>query len=704
MKNNRFAVAFLILLSTLGYVSCTSPGKEEKKELGAASESPVERSPSAVKVRPKKIWTDWYKDPSSVNGLLALKDIRDKLLAGNLHDPHVDYRSYIGSHVLNCAIPDNSKYRTANGMCTDPKNKFVGAAGVAFGRNVSPEFIVQDPLKDLSNPSPYLISEEFFTRKEFKPVPFLNMLAAVWIQFMNHDWLSHGRNEDQRQHKVARADGKTESIDETAVPKSGNFHKNFGRVSINQVTHWWDASQIYGSSLEEQKKLRHGENGKLRMEVRGKHHMEDLLPLDSSDEDLTTNNKQNVGREMTGFRDNWWVGLSMLHTLFVKEHNAIADLLHARYAKYDGSKKLWLWTGEDGEKYLNDQELDEKIFQISRLINAAVMAKIHTVEWTPAILPNDTLKKGMDANWYGLLNPKSWTIPVITDFFRHLAGKKDNVFEGLDLGYVFSGIVGGKHDDVGKPFNITEEFTSVYRLHSLLPESLELKTVGNPKVKTSVAFLDSRNEKAYKIMEENKLADMFYSFGTQHPGLLELNNYPNFLKNLPVAGHKSIDLGAMDIIRDRERSVPRYNQFRKGIGLEPITKYSDFFPDNKPLNAEQKAIVEKFKKVYGVAADGSDNVEAIDLLVGTLAEDVRPSNFGFGETMFQIFILMASRRLMADRFYTSDYRKEIYTAAGISWVDKEGYLHQVIGRHMPELKPYLVGLKTAFYPWKTSTQ
>ena len=61
----------------------------------------------------------------------------------------------------------------------------------------------------------------------------------------------------------------------------------------------------------------------------------------------------------------------------VKEHNAIAAKLASSYPT------------------MTDQQLFDK----ARMINAAVMAKIHTIEWTPAILPNHNLAAGMYTNW-----------------------------------------------------------------------------------------------------------------------------------------------------------------------------------------------------------------------------------------------------------------------------------------------------------------
>src|SRR6185436_16451200 len=109
----------------------------------------------------------------------------------------------------------------------------------------------------------------------------------------------------------------------------------------------------------------------------------------------------------------------------------------------------------------------------------------------------------------------------------------------------------------------------------------------------------------------------FYSFGNQHPGQLVLNNYPRFMQEMSIPGNPLFDMGVVDILRARERGVPRYNEFRRQLGLKPIRTFDDLTDD-----AQQVA---KIKEVYG------DGVEALDLLVGTLAEGHRPTGFGFGE-------------------------------------------------------------------------
>ncbi len=85
------------------------------------------------------------------------------------------------------------------------------------------------------------------------------------------------------------------------------------------------------------------------------------------------------GVDLTGMNDNYWVGLSLLHTLFAREHNAICDRLKREYPQ---------WT-------------DHQLFQKARLVNAALMAKIHTLEWTPGILARPSLQIGMNGNWWG---------------------------------------------------------------------------------------------------------------------------------------------------------------------------------------------------------------------------------------------------------------------------------------------------------------
>jgi hypothetical protein len=181
------------------------------------------------------------------------------------------------------------------------------------------------------------------------------------------------------------------------------------------------------------------------------------------------------------------------------------------------------------------------------------------------------------------------------------------------------------------------------------------------------------------------MSDLFYSFGNQQPGALVLNNFPRFMQELSVPGNPFFDVGTVDIVRARERGVPRYNEFRRQLGLNPINSFDDL--------TDCPGLRRKLRSVY------RDQVEDLDLLIGTLAEGQRPTNFGFGETLFQIFILNASRRLQADRFYTDSYNEDVYTPEGLRWIDRTDF-KTVILRHYPELADTgLANIKNAFEPW-----
>jgi hypothetical protein len=483
---------------------------------------------------------------------------------------------------------------------------------------------------------------------------------------MIHDWVSHS---DTQPDKFIRVDlpekdpardrylqtdlaiGKTQ-VDPTLGGPTRGAEEPAATSFINEVTHWWDGSQIYGSDQDTQDSLRSNDFGKMRLNADG------TLPVD------------HTRVEEAGFLRNWWVGLSMLHTLFVREHNAICDMLHDAYPHWD----------------------DDCLFNVARLINAALMAKIHSVEWTPAILPNQTLDTGLNSNWYGLL----------TFLLRKGKARKtvaDVNIRNPELG----GIVGNPINRHGCVYGLSEEFVEVYRLHSLLPETLQLRRHGEDK--TNPVPLPATRQHGSACMTQDckdkkcpgfsaggtkkyAMSDLFYSFGNQHPGALVLNNFPRFMQELSVPGNTFLDMGTVDIVRARERGVPRYNEFRRQLGLNPIQSFDDLTDD--------PVVNKKLESVYG---SGRKGVEDLDLLIGTLAEAQRPNGFGFGETVFQIFILSASRRLQADRFYTDCYNEDVYTPEGLRWIDQTD-LKTVILRHYPELADTgLANIKNAFEPW-----
>ena len=149
------------------------------------------------------------------------------------------------------------------------------------------------------------------------------------------------------------------------------------------------------------------------------------------------------------------------------------------------------------------------------------------------------------------------------------------------------GIVGNPINRHHCAFGLSEEFVEVYRLHSLLPETLQLRRRGQKGSTEEVPLPATRQHGSVVITTKYAMSDLFYSFGNQHPGALVLNNYPRFMQELSVPGNAFLDMGTVDIVRARERGVPRYNEFRRQLGLNPIQSFDDLTDDpDVPEEAE----------------------------------------------------------------------------------------------------------------------
>jgi len=109
------------------------------------------------------------------------------------------------------------------------------------------------------------------------------------------------------------------------------------------------------------------------------------------------------------------------------------------------------------------------------------------------------------------------------------------------------------------------------------------------------------------------------------------------------------------------------------------------------LTGGNKELAAELSEVYG------GDIDKVDALVGSHSEPLIPG-FGFSETAFRIFIVMASRRLKSDRFIAGQWNETMYTKVGFNWVQNNG-MKDVLGRHFPNLKATLAKSKNVFAPW-----
>ena len=701
---------------------------------------------------------------------------------------------------------------------------------------------------DLFMPDPQVISRKLFTRDQtdtpdcnkghgagsldadcsYKKAPFFNVLAAFWIQFMTHDWFAHPLEARSDPTRVVGLGCANELVDNKVIPISAERAATLGcrpedkidamlfadttppptfkhdgverakravKTTRNHVTAWWDASQIYGSDERSRRRVKRDPSDRAKLLLVGREGKDAgrgaYLPVfgtpctSASARDCDPIQPEWVGQEATAFPDSWSLGLSFYHNIFAREHNAIIDEFR-RVAKSQPDADTGLRNPERPDEVITNKTIsDDELFEVGRLVVAAEIAKIHTIEWTTQLLYNEPLHTAMNSNWSGLFQ----NFPAAANVTRSLLDRLTRSGDPHTANQLYSafaagaGIIGrgstrrspaylpdwlsqdlwdirnvddvnGGTNHFGSPFSFPEDFPSVYRLHALAPDMLEYRdlAVDPNRIQERIPIVATFRGRATAETRERGLANYALSMGRQRLGLLLLRNHPQFLQNLDLRPKfdSVIDVLALDIFRDRERGTPRFNEFRRQIGLRQLTSFDDFLDKRlspaSPEAAEQRELVKAIREVYGQHRcdaskiitraqldpngkpindclgnpDGSmvDNIEDVDLFVGFHAEMTRPHGFAISETQFHVFILNASRRLFSDRFYTSSFRSEFYTKLGIDWIMNNGPtgkqwetresnghkeevspLKRILLRTIPELAPELAHVVNVFDPW-----
>ncbi|OYP33908.1 peroxidase family protein [Rhodopirellula sp. MGV] len=263
-----------------------------------------------------------------------------------------------------------SEYRSFDGSNNHPTNSDWGAAGQALLRLADEDYSdgVSQP-SGVDRPSPRVISNQLSAESPLEKRNDRNLspYLYLWGQFLDHDiGLTEPPIEPEHRESFSievpvedpwfnplgrsdvsipftRSDYDSSTGDPSATP----------RQQLNLITSFIDGSQIYGVS--------EADNARLRSFVAGLLLVSDgqMLPKDSD------------GEIMAGdVRAAENIGLTAMHTLFVREHNRLAKQLAIAYPE------------------MNDEEL----FQQARAIVIAELQSITYNEFLPALLGKRQMK------------------------------------------------------------------------------------------------------------------------------------------------------------------------------------------------------------------------------------------------------------------------------------------------------------------------
>lgn len=448
----------------------------------------------------------------------------------------------------------HSRYRSIDGTCNNLQNPTWGASLTGFRRILKPiyENGFSTPIgwnRELKyygfpKPSSRLVSSTLLSTEKITQDIHITHMVMQWGQFLDHD-LDHALPSVSSQSwdgidckrscdysapcypiDIPPGDRRVKNrrcIDffrTSAICGSGMTSVFFDylqpREQINQLTSYIDASQVYGYSEDLSKTLRDltNDHGHLR---RGPifQNRKPLLPYDGiQGMDCRRNvTESSVNCFLAGdIRANEQIGLLVMHTVWFREHNRVADQLRQYNPHWDG----------------------ERLYQEARKIVGAAMQHITYEYWLPHIVG----PKGMEMlGKYKEYNP---TInPSIANVFATAA---------LRFGHTLINPLLERLDHTFKPIKeghlpLHKAFFAPWRL------------VDEGGVDPLLRGLFSTPAKVKKPHE---------------------NLNTELTERLFESGHAvALDLAAMNIHRARDHAIPGYIEFRKFCNMSEVDTFDD---------------------------------------------------------------------------------------------------------------------------------
>ncbi len=268
-----------------------------------------------------------------------------------------------------------TEYRTIDGSGNNLRYPQMNKAGIQLVRLAEPDYA--DGISSFAGPdrpNPRKISNIVHAQEELiaNPDSATNFMW-LWGQFMDHDiTFSDEFREEPANIKIPKGDeifdpqgtGTAEMFFNRAIndPDTGTSKEN-PRQQLNEVTGWIDASTVYGSNARRANALRTNDGtGRLK----------------TSDGDFLPYNEQqfpNFRFHLSTFffagdeRANENIGLIPIHTIFLREHNRLAEEIAMSNPGLSG----------------------EKIYQRARRIVGAHIQAITYNEFLPLLLGPDAL-------------------------------------------------------------------------------------------------------------------------------------------------------------------------------------------------------------------------------------------------------------------------------------------------------------------------